>query len=212
VENFSRLLLVCSCALTLLSSCSSNSGNGNGGLVQPPVEPLSCIIVLPASTSVDKDDTINYEEAQSLEKGAAYATEVIAGALEGNPKIRILTSEQVNSLVPEISGGITGTVSALGQKLNCDAAMLTTVLRFKQRVGTDYASDSPASADVHMVLRHVSNGTVLWSADYRETQESFLKNIFSYSKMKSRGFKWITVEQLMETGIKERLAECPYLY
>lgn len=175
------------------------------------MEPLSCIIVLPASTSVDKDDTINFEEAQSLEKGAAFSTTVITQELDGNPKVRIVNNNQVSTLIPEISGGLSGTVSALGKKLNCDAVLITTVRRFKQRIGSDYASDSPASADLNMVLRHSGSGAVLWSADFRETQESFLKNIFSYDKMKSRGFKWITVEQLVEQGIKERLANCPYL-
>jgi hypothetical protein len=62
-----------------------------------------------------------------------------------------------------------------------------------------------------MALIHSHTGAVLWTGDFRETQESFLSNIFSFTKMQSRGFKWITVEQLVEQGIKERLATCPYL-
>lgn len=211
MEKFSRLLLACGFAIMLLSSCSSISGSGGGREVQAPLQPLSCIVVLPATTSVDRDNTIHYEEARFLEKGAALASGVMARELQGNPKVRILNSAQVSSLVQDVSGGVTGTVAEVGKKMNCDGVLLTTVRGFKQRVGTEYASDSPASADLHMVLRHAGNGSVLWSADFRETQESFLKNIFSYSKMQSRGFKWISVEQLVEQGIKDRLAECPYL-
>ncbi len=33
--------------------------------MQAPVQPLSCIAVIPAVTSVDKDDTISYDEARN---------------------------------------------------------------------------------------------------------------------------------------------------
>lgn len=210
VEKLSKILLTCSCVVLLLASCSANLGSG-GGQVQAPLEPLSCIAVLPAGTSVDKDDTIGYEKARSLEKGADFATEIMARELGGNPKVRMLSSGQVASLVPEVSGGLSGTVSAIGKKVDCDGVLLTTVRRFKQREGTEYASEEPASADLHMALMHSRTGAVLWAADFRETQESFLDNILSYDKMQSRGFKWVSVEQLVEQGIKERLATCPYL-
>lgn len=206
-----RLTVLYGCAVVLLSSCSSQSGSEGNSQIQAPIEPLSCIAVLPARTSVDQDDTVVYKEAQSLEQGAAYATETMREELKDNPKVRILSVNQVSALVPEISGGVSGTVAALGQKLNCDGVLLTTVRRYKQREGTEYSADSPAAIDFFMVLRDSGSGNILWSADFREEQESFFSNIFSFSKMKSRGFKWITVEELMEYGIKERLNECPYL-
>ena len=210
MEKLAKILFYCSCAVFALASCSANLGDG-GAQVQVPLEPLSCIAVLPAGTSVDKDDAIDYQEARSLEKGAVFTTGVMTRLLEGNPKVKILSSSQVASLAQEVSGGLSGTVSAIGKKINCDGVMVTTVRRFKQREGTEYASDDPASADLHMALMHSRTGAVLWTADYRETQESFLDNILSYSKMQSRGFKWVNVEQLVEQGVKERLADCPYL-
>lgn len=211
IKKIISLILFYSCAVILFSSCSSKSDDAGNTQVQLPVEPLACIAVLPARTSVDQDETVVYAEAQSLEQGATYATDIMTGELKGNPKVRILSLNQVAALVPEISGGISGTVAALGQKLNCDGVLMTTVRRYTQREGTEYSADSPAAVDFDMVLRDSGNGNVLWSADFREKQESFLSNIFSFRKAKSRGFKWITVEELMEQGIKERLNECPYL-
>lgn len=211
VEKLFKIFLACSCVLVLLAACSANLGQG-GGQVQTPLEPLSCIAVLPAGTSFDQNDTIGYEEARALEKGADFATDIMTNELSGNRKVRILSADQVASLVPDVSGGLSGTVSAIGKKVNCDAVLLTTVRRFKQRVGTEYASDDPASAELHMALMHTGTGAVLWTGDFRETQESFLKNILSFDKMQKRGFKWVTVEQLVEQGIKERLTTCPYLH
>ncbi len=210
--KISRLCFLYSCAVLLLSSCSQLSGDKGNDHINAPVEPLSCIVVLPAGTSVGNDDTIDYTEAQSLEEGATYATDVMRRELQGNPRVRILNANQVATLAPEIDGGMVGTVAAIGQKLNCDGVLQTTVRRYQQREGTKYAVDEPASVDFSMVLRHAGTGHVLWSTDFREEQQSLLSNIFSFSKAKSRGFKWVTVEQLMEQGIKQRLDECPYLH
>lgn len=204
-------VVILSCVLLWLSSCSSLSDKGQGAAVQAPVEPLACIIVLPATTSVGKSDTIKYSDARDLEKGSTLATSVMSRELADNPKVRVLTSNQISTLIPEVSGGISGTIAALGKKLNCDAVLTTTIGRFKQRDGGQYASESPASTEFNMILRRASTGSVLWLADFKETQESFLSNIFSLDKAQSRGFKWISVEELLEQGIKERLATCPYL-
>lgn len=185
--------------------------NSGGKEIQAPVQPLSCIAVIPAVTSVDKDDTISYEEARLLEKGAAHATSYMADQLSGNPKVRLINSAQMSHAVKEVSGGISGTIAALGEKMNCEGVLITTIRRYVQRDGTELAVDAPASADFKMVLRHAPTGTMLWSADFQETQESLLSNIFSYNKMQKRGFHWITAEELLEQGLKERLDECPYL-
>lgn len=211
MQKLSSTILILSCVFLWLSSCSSFSGKGQGAAVEVPVEPLSCVVVLPAGTSLGKDDTIKYSDAKELEAGASFATVVMSRELADNPKVRVITSNQITTLIPEISGGISGTVAMLGEKLNCEGVLMTTVGRFKQREGGDYASESPASADFKMVLRRASTGSVLWSADFKETQKSFLSNVLSFDKAQGRGFKWISVEELLEQGIKERLADCPYL-
>ncbi len=193
----------------LLSSCSMISSGGEQ--VQTPPVPLSCIAILPATTSVGDDKMISYDKAKMLEKGAQFADSVLQNKLAINPKVRLLSRNQVDKLVPEVEGGLSRTVAMIGQKVNCDGVLITTVKRFKQREGSEFAADSPASTEFQMVLRHSQNGSVLWSTDFRETQDSFFANIFSFTKMQSRGFKWISVEQLMEQGITQRLGECPYL-
>ncbi len=211
VAKLIRMCLGCCCAVVLLSACSSQSTIDSGLLTTANLVPLSCIAVLPASTSVVKDETIDYEKAQALEKGAAYATEVMQQQLQGKPRVLIVGAPQLAAYGPDISGGISGTVAALGQKLDCDGVLLTTVLQYRQRQGTEYSVDAPAAVDFHIVLRHSTDGNILWSTDFREEQQSVLSNIFTFGKAQSRGFKWVTVEQLMEEGMKDRLKDCPYL-
>lgn len=208
MEKFARLFLSC-CAMLLLASCAANP-TSDEEQVKAPV-PLSCIAVLPAGTSVDRDETVAPQDARELEKGADFISSIMTRELTGQAKVRLLNDSQVASLTPEVSGGVPGMVAAIGKKVNCDAVLLTTVRRFKQREGTDYAVENPASANFQMTLLQARNGAVLWTADFRETQESLLDNILTYNKAQSRGFKWVTVEQLVEQGVKDRLAACPYL-
>lgn len=206
-----NLLLFCCCVALLLAACSSQYDTGGTVQIQQPISPLSCIAVLPAIASVGKDETVVYAEAQSLESGAAYATEVIEDELKGKSGLRFLSARQVSSLVPEYSVGTAGTVTAIWQKLHCDGVLLTAVHQFHQREGTEYAVDSPAAVKFQMELHETRSGNILWTADFREEQESFLGNILTFNKVRKRGFKWVDAEQLMAQGIKERLASCPYL-
>ncbi len=203
------MFAVYSLSLIFLASCSTSIGDGKQS--QAPLKPLSCIAVMPAGTTVDKDDKITYDQARTLENGAAFATGIMTRELSGNSKVRVVSFNQAATLAPEVSGGSFGMVSAIGKKVGCEGVLMTTVRRFKQREGTEYASDDPAAADLHMALIHAASGAVLWTTDFRETQESFLDNILSFDKMHKQGFKWISVEQLVEQGIIERLATCPYL-
>ena len=204
-----KILIIFFAAFSL-ASCSAII-SGEKGQVQAPPVPLSCIAVLPATTSVGDEERINYEHAKMLETGAKYVDTLLQQELATHSKVRLLSSSQLDNLIPEVEGGLSGAYARIGQKINCDGVLITTVSRFKQREGSSMAAESPASAEFRMVLRHSGNGAVLWSADFQETQDSFLMNIFSYSKMQRQGFRWLSVEQLMEQGVSQRIAECPYL-
>lgn len=195
--------------MAVLSGCSGTVGDGGQG--SAALAPLSCIAVLPAVSAVDKDDQLSAEQRRFLEAGADFATGIITRELGGHTKVRLVTDSQASKFSSELSRGVFGMVAAVGKQVGCDGVMTTTVRRYQQRQGTEYAVDDPASAEFTMTLLHAASGRVLWTGDFQETQESFLDNILTYEKMQSRGFKWVSVEQLMEQGISERLASCPYL-
>jgi PBP1b-binding outer membrane lipoprotein LpoB len=203
-----KLLLLM--GILFFSACSLPQGKDNK--VAAPLEPVARIAVLPVATSAVADESMGYQQANDLAKGAELATRIINDTLAGNPKVVLLTESQLTTLTPEISGGLSGAITTIGQKLNCDAVLVTQIQRFKQRVGSEFASEEPASAAFSMVLYGTKKKVVLWSADFRETQESLLSNIFSFEKVQKRGLKWISVEALLEQGLKERLAQCPYLH
>lgn len=193
--------------LLVVTGCSGVAPKG-GVNRERKMEPIQCIVVMPVQTLADDD--LSAEESGALEKGAVYSTGVMTTLLANNPKVRLLTENDSPSFSAGVRRGRLGVLSAIGENMGCDAVLLTSLKRFHQRQGTGMAVEEPASAAFEMSLIQVPSGSVLWTGDYRETQESFLANIFS-SKMGSRGFRWVTVEELVRQGMTERLTGCPYL-
>jgi hypothetical protein len=202
-----KVCLFC-CAVVMLSSCAGNQDNTGKN---PEVRRLNCLIVLPAAPSAAQEKKMDAEEIKSLRKGAAFVDGVLAEQLNNFPGARLLTAAQVEGFGPEISGNRIGLLKMIGRELKCDVVLLSSISRFHQREGGEFAADFPASAAFTMELVRIDDGRVIWKGSFDETQESLLSNLLSFGKAQDRGFKWVTVEELVRQGVKDRLSACPYL-
>lgn len=210
--SFNTLAVVMLCGLlALLSSCSTKIGDQTAE-AEKQIRSLSSVAVLPAEIATEKEAAGETVDNETLRKGAAFVDLTMAEELQEFNKVRVLSRQQVEELMEEGSAADTvDVIDHLGRVLHSDAVLQTTVFRYRQREGGEYAVESPASASFQMRLVEVKTRAVLWSADFDETQESLLSNILDFNKAQGRGFKWVSVENLVRQGIKERIAECPYL-
>lgn len=203
--------IVFSCCLaSFLASCSGVGGTASTGQ-SVATEVVSCIAVIPARTVNDEDGKMQAAQLKVLREGAMQADMILAHELSGNDKVQMVDPSRFNALNRDTVSGLSSAITAVGEGMQCDTVLVTTIHRYKQREGGEYAVDSPASTSFNMRLYDAQSKKVIWAADFNETQESLLSNILSFGKAQQRGFKWITVEELLTQGIKERLAECPYL-
>lgn len=195
------------CLGFVLSSCS---GTPDATIAQNEqvLEPISCVAVVPARMGSDEEVAKLGGYYDNLRLGLSQVDGVLAKILKGNPKARLISSDELEK---NVMGNLGTTIEEAGKATSCDAVMVTTLKKYSQRQGTTYAVDEPASASFDIRLYAVKGKNVLWAADFSETQQTLLSNIFSFGKAQSRGFQWITVEELVEEGLSERLAECPYL-
>lgn len=208
MKNISRVLTVAVLCglLAVLNACSGKKGQ-TAAQSEPERQPLAAIVILPSETAGGSAATDG-----DLRKGAGFVDLKLAELTAEYGNVRVLTPGQVDDLMDEDNSDNTTDVIAHLQKiLHCDAVMVTTVHRYRQRQGSDLAIESPASASFEIRLFDAKSKAVLWSADFDETQESLLSNILSFNKAQSRGFKWVTVETLISQGLQDRLAGCPYL-
>jgi TolB-like protein len=83
------------------------------------------------------------------------------------------------------------------------------IFRYKQRIGTQYSVQSPASVAFSLHLIGATDGKSIWYGHYDETQQSLSENLFRLKKFLKRKWKWITVEEMAISGLEELLKTFP---
>lgn len=200
--NILYRLLLGGITIGLVASCSSTP-QSTGSDQTRHIKPVSCIAVLPARAGEPETVSRTGGKMDNVKRGAAYADLLVRNELTGEPKVRFVQSSD--------NGNLPAIIADVSEKTGCEGVMVTTVYKFRQREGSGMAVDAPASTAFDMRIYEGQSRQVLWAADFSDTQKSLLSDIFSFDKAMSRGFKWVTVEELMEEGIKERLTNFPYL-
>lgn len=168
---------------------------------------VPCIVVLPVMADLKSDESMTYAQAAKLEKGAAFLDQTIAEAIVGFDNVRMLSQRQLTSLLPQDDAAQSALFTRIGSELKCNAVLLTKLSRFEQRVGGEYGADSPASAAFSMKLFDTRDGSLIWSTMFDQTQQSLLSNLMSAHQY---GLKWLTVEELVNLGVAEKIKQCPY--
>jgi len=97
----------------------------------------------------------------------------------------------------------------VGNTFKADAVLTGYIYRWREREGTDYAVNRPASVAFDLHLISPAEGTMLWKAKFDETQRSLSENVFDLSTFIESKGKWLTVEKLAMLGLQKMLAEMP---
>jgi hypothetical protein len=88
-----------------------------------------------------------------------------------------------------------------------DAVVVGRIQRFRERVGAEWGIKSPASVAFVLDLVDVKRGDIVWSARFDETQQSPAENILVLGDIGQRGVKWLSAEQLAESGVRKAVAQ-----
>ncbi len=96
-----------------------------------------------------------------------------------------------------------------GRKLDADAVISGTIFRFRQRVGTGFSVDTPASVAFSLYLIRVTDGKMIWDGHFDETQRPLSENLLELSTFVKRGGAWLTAEELAHSGLNKVMAAFP---
>lgn len=203
-----RLVIIGVC-LQLLSACAM--GEKGASVKNDKIEPLPCIVVLPTKIPYDSSSAHSLR-SESLQKGALFLQEQLTSELRSSGVSYVIDPKQLNYRVKDLTDALSASLQLQPQQNDCPYVMISEINRFEQRQGGEFAVDEPASAQFELKLIDSRNSSILWLTTFAETQESLLSNLLSFNKAKSRGFKWITVEELVTRGVREKLNTCTYLY
>jgi len=97
----------------------------------------------------------------------------------------------------------------IGKTFGADAVLIGQVYRWRERVGSDFGIESPASVAFDLSLVRPSDGAILWRGNYDKTQKSLFENLFDLKDyIKSDGL-WLTAKKLAKFGLDKLLEDMP---
>ena len=123
--------------------------------------------------------------------------------LKKHPQFKFISPEQLGDIRSGLSeeSSEREILAETGRKLGADAVLAGHIYRFKDRVGGKLSVESPASVAFDLHFLRVSDGRVLWSDHFDETQKALTDDLFKLPTFLKRDGQWITAEQMAVAGL-----------
>lgn len=210
IKNFFSLLALLLTLVCLLSSCADTTPQSEKADTEEII-PLHSIVVLPVQ-SVSSDLTTKTNK--QLAAGADILDSLLQKYLRqksSETEFHFISTQKMEALLGNMNGDIISQAKLVAQKLQSEGALIVNVSRFRERIGNNRSVSSPAAATFDYKLINSTSGAILCSGVFEETQQALSENLFNFSKVSRRGFKWITAEQLAQEGLSDKFSECSYL-
>lgn len=130
------------------------------------------------------------------------------------PGMVLLPEEEMMKAQKRVCKEFTGrdarkNLEKLGEELGVDGIFFGFVYRFRERVGTPYSVEQPASVAFSVHLYHVLSKEIKWNAVFDKTQASLMENLLDVKTFFGSRGKWLTAEQLAAEGVRQVMQSFP---
>ena len=109
----------------------------------------------------------------------------------------------------DLGASTLGILQKVGDSFKADAVLAGYIYRWREREGSDFAANRPASVAFSLLLISTAEGRILWRGKFDKTQRSLSENILDLATFRESGGRWSTAEKLSLLGIRNLLAEMP---
>jgi hypothetical protein len=182
--------------------------HGTSGLEVHAVRSIKTVIihkiaVMPLVDQPDQiDKTLPPDAAQSI-TAAIYARANELGGWEVAPQDDVDAALQ--QLPPVTVADLEQNALTLGRKLPADGVIYGTVSRYRERVGFDYAAQSPAAVAFTLNFIDENSKQVVWTAKFAREQKALSQNILDLPNFVSHGARWVRAHDIADEGINGAL-------
>ncbi len=197
--------------LTLSLLCLSllSAGCGKPGAPSDP-EPsryaVTCVGVLPSSLAVG--EAVSHETAKQLNYGLRIVDKSLQKFFVSRSDVRLVSDGQISGM-KNLPAQPLARAKVIADQLSCNAILETTLRRYQDRVGKGYSVEEPASVAFDYRLLSIPEGAVLCRGTFDKAQKTVMENILNLKG--NNAFTWMTADQLIQQGLSDRFADCPYL-
>lgn len=194
---------------------------GRQGLESPghAIKKIAVIGISPAGYQGDGADDARVSASRDtssadnalLEK-SYYLTSMLFEAMSGHEGYELISPDSAREASSRISAsgegpGDTETAGRVARELNADAAITGFLYRWKEREGSDYAVNNPASVFFDLCLVSPEDGSILWRGRFKKTQRSLSENLLDIRTFFKGKGKWMTANDLAGMGMNDLISD-----
>lgn len=176
-----------------------------------PQVALTCIGVMPVVISAEVTAEESLRDAKELKDGVKTFNVILQDAFRNRKDIRFVSKAQLDAMEDAGGADLLSRARRAGSYLSCNGVLEMTLWRYKDRIGGAYTAKEPASVSFTYRLVDVNSGNMLCQGRFDEEQQSVMENLYNFGRARSRGFTWITADELLREGVMSKLEECSYL-
>jgi hypothetical protein len=178
--------------------------HGTPGLEVHAVRSIKTVIIhkIAVMPLVDQPDQIGKslpQDATQSITAALYARANEVGGWEVVPQDDIDAALQ--QMPPVSVNNLYDEALTLGRKVGADGVIYGTVHRYKERVGFDYAAQSPAAVAFTLNFLDEKSKQVVWTAKFAREQKALSQNILDLPNFIAHGARWVRAHDIAVEGI-----------
>jgi hypothetical protein len=163
------------------------------------------IAVMPLVEAPDQVDKTLPQGATEAVSAELYARATMIGAWEVVPQEDVETALQ--QLPPTTLANMDQNALSLGHKLAANGILYGTVSRYRERVGFDYAAQTPAAVAFTLQFLDENTKQVVWTGKFAKEQKALTENVLDLPNFLSNRGRWVRAHDIAAQGVQESLED-----
>ena len=156
------------------------------------------IAVMPLIDAADKIDGQMASGAAEAVSAQVYARAAMVGGWTLVPQDDV--AEAMRQMPPTTAANMDQNALELGRKLSVDGVLYGSVHRYRERVGYDYAAQTPAAVAFTFNFVDEKSKQIVWTANYAKEQKSLSENVTDLPDFIANGGRWVRAHDLAVQG------------
>jgi len=162
------------------------------------------IAVMPLIEIPDKIDGELAQGATEAVSAELYARATIDGGWNVAPQDDV--ADMMQQMPPTTEANVDQNALELGRRLGVDGVLYGSVHRYRERVGYDYAAQTPAAVAFTLNFVDEHSKQIIWTANFAKEQKSLSDNVFDLPSFISNAGRWVRAHDLAAQGAQEAVA------
>ena len=162
------------------------------------------IAVMPLIEVPDKIDGQVAQGATEAVSAELYARSTIDGGWTVVPQDDV--ADTMQQLAPSTEANDDQNALELGRRLGVDGVLYGSVHRYRERVGYEYAAQTPAAVAFTLNFVDEHSKQIIWTANFAKEQKALSENVLDLPNFISNVGRWVRAHDLAAQGAQEAVA------